>query len=134
MSDSTTATIQDNESPTLVKITNGEYKVPPLTAVPPALPLLLRKTTAELDDDQIQEMLAERAKYREQQAQYRKAVEDREAMIELVMDQLRLDLQQEFGLEDNEQAKLLFSLCKTYAEGNNISLFGFYEDLHVLVK
>lgn len=136
MSDNPAVVVEndEDESPTLQRIKEGFYLPPKLDVKPPKLDPLLRMSVSEMDDEQYEAMLAARAKRKEDQQLYEIAVEDRRQKRTQLTDQLRADLETEFGVPVGDKADLLWDRCHHYANGDQINIYGFYDDLSPLVK
>ena len=125
---------ETDESPTLTRIKEGFYLPPKLDVRPPKLDPILRVSVSEMDDEQYDAMVSARNKHKEEQQLYDLAVEERRQKRSQLTDQLKADLETEFGISVGEKADILWDRCLHYGNGDQIAIYGFYDDLAPLVK
>jgi hypothetical protein len=127
----------DSGSDVLSKIKRGQYRLSKEEKAGklrrPEPPNALRKSLADLTDDELQEAMAGREKYREELALYELEQGDIAEKRGGLRHKLRLDLEAEFGTGGHPKAKEAFELAARYAGGKQLLLFEFYQDLAQLL-
>lgn len=127
-----------NTSMVLENITNGAYQLPKQgKLVPPPVPDILRKTLADITDDEMKEIDEIRRKYREDLELFQMHRDEREQQRAALLNKFRLDLEAEFGTGHHPKRLRLFDLALSYGSENKRvdynNVLNFYTDLVVLL-
>lgn len=120
-------------NPLLARIEEGEFQVGRFKTLPPKQPPELRAVLADISDEDVDKYLGVRLKYSQDQKAWETLRADHEKKKAEAFELLRLELETHFEVA-GEVAERVYTLASSYAGGDQIALFGFYDDLVGLLR